>query len=315
MADGMLRSVLRAARQRLRAGFFLDPLKPLPATMDASSVRAAVQAALRRLKPARHLVNRGEPVAGLVLYRDAGRLLLPVFRALLEHEGRPVPAGVERHAALLSSTESELIDALDPAEALSATEDLDRLIESALAVLDRPTEQQRSVQRFLRFSLLGVVVLLSIVAAIAWFRRLPNLALGRHVAASSVAFDTIPQRAIDGVRYGRLGFHSNGPGSEWWSVDLGRAYSLNRVEAYGRADCCFDQSVPLAFETSLDGNNYKEVASRTAFFSQSDPWVIPGHGLAARFIRFRTLRATHLVLAEVEVYGRPTASHSEGAKR
>jgi len=294
--------------------FLLDPAKALPPTMDALSVRAAVEAARRRLKPARHLVNRGEPVAALVLYCDAGRLLLPALRELLAYEGRPVPAGVERHATLLSSAESERIDALAPAEALSAAEELEQVVESALFVLVRPTEQQRSVQRRLRFLVLGVLVLACVVAAVAWLQRLPNLALSKHVAASSVVIGAVPERAVDGVRYGRLGFHSDASGSEWWSVDLGRAYSLNRVEAYGRADCCFDQSVPLALEISLDGKNYKEIANRGELFSQTDPWVIRGHGRAARFVRFRTLRATHLVLAEVEVYGRPVA-RSKGGKR
>jgi hypothetical protein len=80
---------------------------------------------------------------------------------------------------------------------------------------------------------------------------------------------------------------------------------LERVEAYGRADCCFDQSVPLAFEVSLDGKKYRRISERTELFTQSNPWVIPGQGEIARFVRFRTLRKTYLVLAEVEVYGRP----------
>jgi hypothetical protein len=289
----------------------LDPPEPLPATMDAAAVRAVVQASRQRLRPARHLMNRGEAVAGLVLYRDAGRLLVPHFRKLLEHRGRPVPSSIERREPLLFGTDSIAIDRLEADEVRSAAEDLDQALEAALERLDQPTESQRRVQWWLRFSALGTVVLLCVMAGVAWFRPPPNLARGKPVSASSVALGAVPERAIDGIRYGRLGFHSDGPGHEWWSVDLGRTYELERIAAYGRADCCFDQSVPLALETSLDGKSFREIANRTKIFRQSDPWVIPGAGITARFVRFRTLRATYLVLAEVEVNGRPVTTRSD----
>jgi hypothetical protein len=308
--------MLRAAVLRQwRALFLLDQVPPLPPAWDESLVRARVHAARLRLKPAQRLLERGETVAALVLYRDAGRLLWTRVHELLEHEPGAVPPEAGRQAELLTSSDPELVDRLTPAAALSATQDLDRVVKWAIELLDRPTDQQRKVQRRIRFSALGAAASLAIVAGGAWLQGPPNLALGRPAVASSVAWATTPAGAVDGVRYGWLGFHSAGPGSEWWSVDLGQAYALERVAVYGRADCCFDQSVPLGFEVSLDGKKYRRIAARTAAFSQSDPWLIAGQGAVARFVRFRTLRKTQLVLGEVEVYGRATAARSDAPSR
>jgi F5/8 type C domain-containing protein len=306
----MLRKALHAALQHLRTMFLLDQPPAAAAACDEAVVRARVQAARRRFKPARRLLERGEVVAGLVLYRDAARLLSGSVHELLAYEARPLSPELERRASLLSGADAVVADELSAPAALAAAEDLQLALHWALEVLNRPTEQQRNLQRCIRFAAVGAIVLLLFVASTAWLQRLPNLALGRPVSASSVAFGGTPDKAVDGVRYGALGFHSDGPSSAWWSVDLGRAYTLERVVAYGRADCCFDQSVPLAFEVSLDGKKYRRISERTELFTQSDPWLIPGQANIARFIRFRTLRKTHLVLSEIEVYGRAAPAHS-----
>jgi hypothetical protein len=151
----------------------------------------------------------------------------------------------------------------------------------------------------------ALVAVIAGSAGVAWIVRAPNLALGRPATSSSAGgWGTTPAGAVDGVHYGWLGFHSSGAGKEWWSVDLGGPVALNRVVAFGRA-CCFDQSIPLAFEVSLDGKNYREAARRDEPFSQFDPWEVTLDNERARFVRFRTLRDTYLVLGEVEVYGRP----------
>jgi hypothetical protein len=301
----MLREAFSATVERVRELFLAGPAQPPEARVEQSLIRSKLMAARLRLKPAQRLFESGETVAGLVLYRDAGRLIWGCVPELLVLAQRPIPPALERQEALLSSPDTELLDRMSLNEAVSTADDLDEGLRWAMEALDRPTDGQRRLRRRLRWMVLSLVILLFIAVGVGWLRRLPNLALGRPTAASGVAFGTTPEAAVDGVRYGWLGFHSNGPASAWWSVDLGQAYTLDRVEAYGRADCCFDQSVPLQLEVSLDGKQYRSIAKRSELFSQSDPWVIPG-GEVARFIRFRTLRKTFLVLGEVEVYGRPT---------
>jgi hypothetical protein len=305
----MFREAFSTTFERMRAPFLAEQAQPLEAPIwDQSAVRERLLAARLRLKPARRLFESGETIAGLVLYRDACRVIWASVPELLEHAHRPAPPGLERQAALLSSADGELLDRMSFTEAVSTADDLASVVTWAIEVVDRPTREQRRLRRRICSSVLSLVVLLLIAAGAAWLGRLPNLALGRPAAASGVANGTTPGGAVDGVRYGFLGFYSNGPALAWWSVDLGQPYALDRVKAYGRADCCFDQSIPLQFEVSLDGKKYRQVAKRSAVFSQSDPWVIPGAGEVARFIRFRTLRKTHLVLGEVEVYGRATTT-------
>jgi hypothetical protein len=301
----MIRAAFDATLQRMQGVFLRNQPRPTPEGWDPAIARACVEAARARLKPARRFADSGETIAALVLYSDATRLLWSALRDQLKKESGAARPELERQAALFSGADPSVVDRMSVEVAAAAVQDLDRLTTWALALLDRPSERQRPVQRLVWFSGLGLVLLVFIVTAVVWLRRPRNLALGRPVASSSVAFGTTPEGAVDGVRYGWLGFHSGGEESEWWSVDLGRAYALDRVEAYGRADCCFDQSVPLGFEVSLDGETYRSAAERSEEFSQFDPWVIPGDNLVARFIRFRTLRKTFLVLGEVEVYGRP----------
>jgi len=149
------------------------------------------------------------------------------------------------------------------------------------------------------------VVVLAAAAMTAWLLRAPNRALGRPVTASSPGgYGTTAQGAVDGIHYGWLGYHS-GWGKQWWSVDLGRPHALERVVVYGRASCCFNQSIPLALDISLDGKDYREIARRDEPFSQFDPWEIRKLAADARFVRLRLLRDSYLVLGEVEVYGQP----------
>jgi hypothetical protein len=156
-----------------------------------------------------------------------------------------------------------------------------------------------------KYALAGAALLL-IVLTWRWASSDPNLARQASVTSSSRDFDTRPENVTDGYRYGQLGFHSAVEKSAWLELDLGRPQVITRVQAYGRGDCCFDQSVPLALEVSDDGADYRRVAVLKRPFTQYDPWVIRPQALVARFVRFRTLRRAPLVLSEVEVYGHPT---------
>jgi hypothetical protein len=140
--------------------------------------------------------------------------------------------------------------------------------------------------------------------------RADNLALHSRASSSSADFKTSAAGAIDGARYGQLGFHSRSEASPWLTLDLGAPQVLERIEAYGRGDCCFDQSVPLALELSDDGLNFETIATRELAFSQYQPWVIRPRQHTARFVRLRTLRRSVLVLGEVEVYGHAVAAES-----
>jgi 4-amino-4-deoxy-L-arabinose transferase-like glycosyltransferase len=133
-----------------------------------------------------------------------------------------------------------------------------------------------------------------------------NLALAATVTASS-EYRSSAQGAIDGTRYGQLGFRSRPEPEPWLLLDLGEPQAIERVVAYGRGDCCFDQALPLALEASDDGVNFTPVSTRERVFTLWHPWSVRTPQLTTRFLRLHTLRlgGGELVLPEVEVYGRP----------
>jgi hypothetical protein len=148
----------------------------------------------------------------------------------------------------------------------------------------------------------GALLLGALVAWLCW--PSPNLARGAQVSASSTDFDTVATAAVDGFRYGQLGFHSRVQRSPWLALDLGGPRVITRVQAYGRGDCCFDQSLPLALEASDDGVEYRALSTRRKPFTQYEPWIFrPRERLVARFVRLRSKGKMPLVLSEVEVYG------------
>lgn len=151
-----------------------------------------------------------------------------------------------------------------------------------------------------------VSVALVVLGVLAWgsgatLFHPQNLARHKSVQSSSAAYDTRPSGAVDGIRYGQLGFHSGSEHAPWLVVDLERVTAVREVRVYGRADCCFDQSVPLALETSNDGVTFNEVARRTKPFTQYEPWIVR-LATSARFVRLRTHRQSVLVLSELEIY-------------
>jgi hypothetical protein len=136
----------------------------------------------------------------------------------------------------------------------------------------------------------------------------PNVARGKPATSSSRAFGTEPSGAVDGNRYGQLGFHSAEEDGPWLVIDLERRTRLDRISVFGRADCCFEQSLPLVVEASDDGVSFRTIAERAAPFSQYQPWVLrPRTPPIGRFLRLRTKRRSFLVVSEVEVRGEDAA--------
>jgi F5/8 type C domain len=154
------------------------------------------------------------------------------------------------------------------------------------------------------FNTVGLPIGLVVVAVISLTSRY-NIALHKHVTSSSHALGTKAEGAVDGLRHGQLGFHSKEEAGAWLQIDLGKEQDIAGVAAFGRADCCFTQSIPLALELSLDGEKYERVGLRTTAFTQFEPWVTEFKPRAkARYVRLKTRNNGYLVVSEVEVYAR-----------
>ncbi len=112
--------------------------------------------------------------------------------------------------------------------------------------------------------------------------------------------------AVDGIKDGKWGFHTENEASPWWQVDLGSVRPLDRVVLYNRCDCP-ERLIHLAVLTSDDGATWREVYRNngTVFRGATDgrPLAVRLGGASARYVRARLPEAGYLHLDEVEVYG------------
>lgn len=281
-------------------------------------------AASSRLKGAALLREAGQDLPAILLYREGIAMLARVLLAARgqESDGLLTESGelFERFAALMTEQDAGLAAALREGWQLLNASDLDALPRRALAaqadtlaelttrLVARVEPTSRDRARYVRYApaASALVTLLCALGTAAYFAMLPtNIAKGKPVVASSIAYDTQPPGVVDGKDYGRFGFHSAVEPSPWIRVDLGRRYLLTDIKIFGRHDCCYDQSVPMVLEISDDGEQFRGVAERSNPFDQVDPWQIALQRVPARYVRVRTLREAVLVLSEIEVYGQP----------
>jgi hypothetical protein len=286
-------------------------------------VHAYVEGARRRDRPARHLAQRRDWVAALRLYLEAAVLLMranlavagehdsidelspcELLDALLQLSARErwlAPPELARLRPLLSAVEWNALDGLREAEAEHVSDELAtalRFLANQLPAV-RHAERRRELRKLAAgFALLS----LTILGALSWsLTRPPNLALKRPVSATPAGFQTEAEEAVNGARFGELGFHS-GDASAWLQVDLEAERTIHRVEIYGRADCCFDQSIPLLVEGSLDGASYIGLGRFDEPFRPFRPSVLAVQATRLRDLRLRPQRSAFLVVTEMEVY-------------
>ncbi|MEY4545603.1 MAG: type domain [Pseudomonadota bacterium] len=286
-------------------------------------VHAYVEGARRRERPARHLAQRRDWVAALRLYLEAAVLLMRANLAvtgergsleelppcelldeLLQLSARErwlAPPELARLRPLLSAVEWDALDGLQEAQAEHASDELEtalRFLASQIPAV-RHAERRRELRKFAA----GAVLLsLTILGVLFWSLTRPrNLALKRPVSATPAGFQTEAAEAVNGARFGELGFHSANA-SAWLQVDLEAERSIHRVAIYGRGDCCFEQSIPLLVEGSLDGASYFGLGRFDQPFQPFRPSVLALQATNIRYLRLRPQRSNFLVVTEVEVY-------------
>jgi hypothetical protein len=125
--------------------------------------------------------------------------------------------------------------------------------------------------------------------------------------------------AVDGVKNGRYGFHTNYEPNPWWQVDLGSSQPIGKVVVYNRLDYApgFHNADPLLILASDDGKSwlprYENQGRSFGGIAQGKPLVVDfgadrtsgGHGpLKARFVRIQIPSAAPIFLHfdEVEIY-------------
>ncbi|RRQ49956.1 hypothetical protein DZC72_05065 [Maribacter algicola] len=153
----------------------------------------------------------------------------------------------------------------------------------------------------------------------AWIRQLGsntgpnevNLALNKPAVQSSNDFGGDAAKAVDG---NRSGLYSNGSvthtatsNNPWWRVDLGREYTINKINMYNRTDCCYERlngaKILVGNTPSNNPADYIEVGTATADPSQFFTSV----NTSGRYLMvYLPGNNKILSLAEVEVFGEVT---------
>lgn len=264
-------SAIRRAREEAR---------PLDASQRASAGRARTFAALAE----RHLAEQEPWTHGAddtpgsavevasALYRDAAA----EARAALGEPPGETPGELE---ALRSSVRAQLD------EIARRSGDVEALL----------------AQRFVRSaSVLSALALLALSPKLAWYAVHPDMAPDARWTSSSAAVGyqsegrgfAPPDFKIP------VFFHTMVEDSPFVSFDLARVVDVRAVTVLNRGDCCDERALPMVIEVSEDNVSWREVAQRTETFHR---WEARFARTAARWVRLRSTRRTHLHLESVEI--------------
>lgn len=219
-----------------------------------------------------------------------------------QNQSRAHPS-IESFPLLLGPSNLEL-NAIPEEAMLSWLNEADRTARWLGSLVEHRSPSEIRRVRRLRMLAVASISLALLVAVLVYAMYEPNVALDKEVTASPLGFGTLPVGAVDGNKDGTFGFHTNGEDEGWMQIDLQRTYDLSKVKVFGRGDCCFDQSIPLALSISSDGKAFTEVGERDAPFSEAAPWIIPLPHTPARYVKLHRLGTGYLVVSEVEVFGR-----------
>lgn len=135
-----------------------------------------------------------------------------------------------------------------------------------------------------------------------------NLALNRPARQSSTSEWSRPndaQGAVDGVKNGSFGFHTNEEKNPWWQVDLGEIKPLTEIRIYNRLDHVPERARTIQILLSNDGVNFTRIfANDGSVFGGTDGRFLKVSlkGNSARYVRLQLNETTWFHLDEVEIY-------------
>jgi len=119
--------------------------------------------------------------------------------------------------------------------------------------------------------------------------------------------------AVDGIKYGRFGFHvAVGQQDPWWQVDLGRDTRLDRVVIFNRTDgghAARTRHIAVEVARDQQTDRFQPVYQHdgTVFYGvkENKPLIVNlrDKDVTARIVRLSVAGTCHLALDEVEVYG------------
>jgi len=131
----------------------------------------------------------------------------------------------------------------------------------------------------------------------------------RNTEATAQGKQVTPEQdavgALDGVKNGEWGFHTENEDNPWWQIDLGEAASLDRIVLYNRTELA-ERSSRIIVLLSDNAQDFRQAYQHdgTTFFGHKDdkPLVVTLNGAIARYVRLQLPGRSYFHLDEVEVY-------------
>ncbi len=290
-----------------------------------SLVRTYYQAGSRRVLIADELIDDAGLVPALVLYRAAAGLLGAAVVAAADPGAAPdasLEGSWDRLGTLASSgaipaPPAALAEAraillvADPLTFDDATPETLRswhaTVKSALRwlrdLVEPRTLREIKVNRGLRLAICAGALLFLVWRCVGVLFAPANIALHKKVTISARFAQSVAPTDNSGLVNGKIesnyGIHT-AVGSAWVMIDLGAVHPIGDIVVHNRTDGWYDEGMPFFLELSVDGTRFTEVDRRTTHFSAADPWISPGRGTPARYVRIRSNQ--YVTLTEVEVH-------------
>lgn len=111
--------------------------------------------------------------------------------------------------------------------------------------------------------------------------------------------------AVDGIKNGKWGFHTEFEENPWWQVDLRQLTRIGRIVLYNRCDFA-QRNSRIKVSVSDDGQSFRQVYQHdgTVFYGFTDgkPLNVTLEDVTARFVRLSLSGKSYFHLDEVEVY-------------
>jgi len=113
--------------------------------------------------------------------------------------------------------------------------------------------------------------------------------------------------AVNGVKNGQWGFHTENENQPWWQVDLRGSVPLDRIVLYNRCEKgVADRAARIMVLLSEDGKGFKQAYQHegTVFYGHTDkkPLSVKLDSAKARYVRLQLPGKSYFHLDEVEIY-------------
>ena len=288
-------------------------------------VRKYHEAGTRRVIVADELTDDTGLVPALVLYRDAAGFLTAAAVAAADPSATPdtsldgswgalatlvssgripaPPAALAEARAILSASDPMTFDEATPETLRTWHTTVKDALRWLRGQVEARTLRQLQVSRVVRLAIAAGVVLFLLWRCVGWLFAPTNIALHKKVTISARFPASVAPVDNSGLVNGEIesnyGIHT-AVGAAWVMIDLGAVHPIREVVVHNRADGWYDEGMPFFLEVSVDGKHFTELGRRTQHFSASDPWVAPGRGQPARYVRIRSDQ--YVTLTEIEVH-------------